>query len=107
MKREGDVSVPLPIPANPRLELIFETDLELALVVADLLIERPRWIVPTTGIPRGIVAVEPVERVEHGKVCCELVTPRHLEGLGDAEVEALVADVLLGPVDAAEVAVDD
>ena len=62
---------------------------------ADLAVLGERWRVAAAGAPGRIVAVQPVEDVEDLEVGRELVAPRRLEGLRDAQVEPLVGNVLL------------
>src|SRR3982750_2183029 len=88
--------------ASP-LELILQPHLELALVVGDLSVLRERRRLAAARAPCGIGAIEPVEYVERGEIDGRFVTPGHLEGLGDANVEALVGNILLREESAAEI----
>src|SRR5690348_10342533 len=76
----------LPLHVFRCLELVLQAHLELALIVADLAVFLERRIVARAGTPGRIIAVEPVEDVERGEVDRRFVAPRHLEGLGDAQV---------------------
>src|SRR5205085_11823062 len=93
------------IIAPVELELVADPCLERALVVAKQEVVRSRRGRAATGIPGSVVPVEPVEDVERFEIDGELVTPRHLERLGDTKVETFVADRLLRIEHAAEVAV--
>src|SRR5215208_3694769 len=94
-----------PDECNRRSELVLEANLELALVVVDLAIRvHERRRIAGTGAPCGVLAVEPVEDVEGCEIDRRLVTPRHLEGLGDTHVEPLVGDVFLRKEFAAHIA---
>src|SRR5262249_28880644 len=86
-------------------ELVFNASLELPLVVAEREIVGSRGRGAAARIPGGVISVEPVEHVEDLEIEGEFVTPRRLESLGNAQVEPLVANRLLGKEHAAEIAV--
>src|SRR5438034_5818507 len=88
-----------------RLELVLEADLELALVVEDLPVFLERRGIAAAGAPCRIGTVEPVEHVERLEVDRRFVamTPRHLEGFGDAQIEPLVADGRVREVNAGKI----
>src|SRR5206468_6847784 len=85
-------------------KLIAGADLELTLVVRNRAMLDERRRVARARTPSRIGPVEPVEDVECLGIDGELVTPRHLEGFRDAQVEPLVADGLVREVDTREIA---
>src|SRR4051812_31671355 len=100
--KEEDASA-LPRSGTLTSELVLQADLELALVIGNLAILGKRRRFARAGTPGRIGAIQPIEDVEGGEVDGRFVTPRHLEGLGDAHVEPPVADVGLREESAAEV----
>eukprot|EP01136_Pigoraptor_vietnamica_P016900 Opistho-1_new@61353 len=90
---------PMPPPRNApirRSELVLEARLEGSRI-ADGRVLFTRWVRAAARTPGRIGTVDPVEDVEHLEVRSEFAAdPRHLERLGDTQIDILVTDALLG-----------